>query len=281
MFLQDPVLPWELWKEVIEILTDPCQLCDWAVVNYILELHNFIPLQLAILSSISKKINKICQDRLKFLIQYIGEHRMIPTLYKLSHKYMFTYFASGGYLSLIDEAQPRRYQWDNLQSNKVFVEATKHDYLHIVKYWHDSGFKFPVDLIGAAFQSPKCLKYLHEYGLEWDEKVCAEVAGTGSLDLLKYCHESGCKYEHHLLSNRSARSNSFKFKSMQTLHVAQKNGDVDRSPNPFNVLETVKKQPVKRQLNDTNTNININTNRTTDVISGGRRADIIVVKCNV
>ena len=35
------------------------------------------------------------------------------------------------------------------------------------------------------------LKYLHENGCPWDERVCEEAAKKGHLDVLKYVTENG------------------------------------------------------------------------------------------
>jgi hypothetical protein len=67
-------------------------------------------------------------------------------------------------------------------------------HLDILEYWRESGWDFPKDLISIAYSSLECTKYLRKHGLEWNEECCANVATTGSLELLKYCHENGCMY---------------------------------------------------------------------------------------
>ena len=186
-------LPLELWKEIIEIISNPHQYWDDKENDYTMALNNYIPFQLSLLSSISKKINKICQDRLKFVIHYVGEHRIIPTLRKTTSADMFRYFAQEGYLSLIKEVQPC-YQWkDTINTEDIHVNAVMNGHLDILEYWHESGWDFPKDLINIAYSSLECVKYLHEHGLEWNEECCANAATTGSLELLKYCHENGGK----------------------------------------------------------------------------------------
>ena len=38
------------------------------------------------------------------------------------------------------------------------------------------------------------LKYLHEKGILWNDRVCEEAAKNGRLDILKYLHENGCRW---------------------------------------------------------------------------------------
>jgi hypothetical protein len=156
-------------------------------------LNNYIPFQLSLLSSISKKINKICIDRLKFVIHYVGEHRIIPTIKKLANAETFRYLAHEGYLSLIKEAQPLVRKWNARSIQAIHFEAALNGRLDVLKYWHESGFAFPQDLMKGSYSSLECVKYLHEHGLEWNEECCANAATTGSLELLKYCHENGCE----------------------------------------------------------------------------------------
>ena len=40
----------------------------------------------------------------------------------------------------------------------------------------------------------EALKYLHEKGVPWNDRVCEEAAKNGYLDILKYLHENGCKW---------------------------------------------------------------------------------------
>ena len=38
------------------------------------------------------------------------------------------------------------------------------------------------------------LKYLHENGYPWDERICESAARGGHLDVLKYAPENGCPW---------------------------------------------------------------------------------------
>jgi hypothetical protein len=39
------------------------------------------------------------------------------------------------------------------------------------------------------------LKYLHENGCQWDNRICAEATGGGQIGCLKYLHENGCPWD--------------------------------------------------------------------------------------
>lgn len=172
-------------------MTDPCQYWNLQVDNYTMDLHNYIPTQLAILSSISKQFYKICQDRLKIVQNYVGENRVIPLLKKHNSFQMFEYFAQGGYLTLLKEAISRGYKWND---ENMCKEAAYNGHLDVLKYCHESGCQFPQDIITASYNSLECLKYLHELDMEWSTECCANIASQSeSLELLKYCHENGCK----------------------------------------------------------------------------------------
>jgi len=39
------------------------------------------------------------------------------------------------------------------------------------------------------------LKFAHENGCRWDEGTCAYAAENGHLEVLKYAHENGCEWD--------------------------------------------------------------------------------------
>jgi hypothetical protein len=125
-------LPLELWKEIIEIISNPHQYWDYKENDYTMALNNYIPFQLSLLSSISKKINKICQDRLKFVSHYVGEHRIIPTIRKLANAETLRYFAHEGYLSLIKEVQPLVNKWNAISIQAIHFEAALNGRLDVL-----------------------------------------------------------------------------------------------------------------------------------------------------
>ncbi len=89
--------------------------------------------------------------------------------------------------------------------------AIENDYLFCVRHMHDnsdrnnstnfsansanSANSAQLCYLAAASGSFDCLRYFHEQGYPWDEKVCGVAAKEGKLDCLQYLHQQGCPWD--------------------------------------------------------------------------------------
>jgi hypothetical protein len=62
------------------------------------------------------------------------------------------------------------------------------------------------------------LKYAHQSGCKWDKSICAYAALNGHLECLKYAHQNGCPWDE--ITTTNATSNGY----LDCLKYAYENG---------------------------------------------------------
>jgi hypothetical protein len=124
----------------------------------------------------------------------------------------------------------------------LFAEAAFGGHFHIVKYLHESGYQWDINIANAALKSDHpfevfkyvvengcqlkhdpcsgdldLIKYLQARGLPWKRGACSAAAARGNLDALKFAHENGAKWEDVVATSAS-------YGSLNCLKYALENG---------------------------------------------------------
>lgn len=71
--------------------------------------------------------------------------------------------------------------------------------------------------ISTRENSLECLKYLHNFGYEWNSNTCQQAAKCGRLEILEYLHENGCEW------TSSTTQTAFEFGNYECLKYALDN----------------------------------------------------------
>ena len=87
------------------------------------------------------------------------------------------------------------YEWDDYNSLfETFPELEIIDDIKVLMYAKNRN---DVCYTSAKNGHYLCLKFAHENGFMWDEKVCQIAATYGHLDCLQYAHENGCPWDEY------------------------------------------------------------------------------------
>ncbi|NDA64236.1 MAG: hypothetical protein EBX50_19745 [Chitinophagia bacterium] len=82
-------------------------------------------------------------------------------------------------------------------SEDVQKDAARYGSIECLKYLlHEHLLSINASIIAniALSGNLKCLKYFHEAGFPWDDRVTLYAATQGHLECLQYAHEQGCPW---------------------------------------------------------------------------------------
>lgn len=105
-------------------------------------------------------------------------------------EYVLSNAAGSGCLEIIEYAEENGFELDWYS---IGVYATRYERLNILKHIPVQELQFWSELTAASASQGNLefLKYMHNIGCAWDNRVCELAASSGVLDCLAYAHEHG------------------------------------------------------------------------------------------
>ena len=124
-----------------------------------------------------------------------GEDPLEPRTYLEQPNPLEIYYLTIGNEICLDDFLPIRWV-NNLSKDIAIKSAIEMDRIEALAYIC-AGYELSNKDIQyiAKCGSIKCLKYVHEEGVEWDIFTCSEAAENGNLACLRYAHENGCDWD--------------------------------------------------------------------------------------
>ncbi|GFH47598.1 hypothetical protein CTEN210_04073 [Chaetoceros tenuissimus] len=129
----------------------------------------------------------------------------------LSNSWYHKTAASSGSVEMIKFIQEKTHP----QSNEtVFAAAAESGSIEMLEYYHENNCPFDSSAYHDAFENKdkakviQTLKFLHQHGCRWDEKVCELAAKTDNLCALKFARSKGCPWNPNETVNSAAMSGS-------------------------------------------------------------------------
>ena len=129
----------------------------------------------------------------------------------------------------------------NYQHNSILLYCIDKDYLTWLDILHYNDIQLSIDLLDYATEKNKLpiLKFYHEHGLKWQDKITATACLEGHYDCLVYSHGHGCPIfmnccyfaaaSGHLQCYKyvNEQGNKNNYKDIFALYYAIYNGHVD------------------------------------------------------
>lgn len=107
-------------------------------------------------------------------------------------EYAISFSSENGHFDVVKYLVENNCPYSSLASVKAVIKG----HFEILKYLIEKK-GCTIDVIKSAAQNNKLemLKYLHKKGCKWDSTVTSAAAGNGHLTVLKYLHENGCPWD--------------------------------------------------------------------------------------